>query len=48
MEHYHDARTGENYWVSPGSDYRQTGPQGPGYYVSVGGEQRKLEAGRSD
>jgi len=48
MEHYHDPRTGENYWVSPATDYRENGPQGPGYYVGVGGEQRKLQSGRSD
>jgi hypothetical protein len=48
MEHYHDARTGENYWVSPSRDWRENGPQGPGYYASAGGELRKLEPGRSD
>ncbi|MCZ7566171.1 MAG: hypothetical protein M5U08_22250 [Burkholderiales bacterium] len=48
MEHYHDGRTGENYWVSPSQDWRESGPQGPGYYVSAGGELRKLEPGRSN
>jgi len=49
MEHYHDPRTGENYWVSPSTDYRQNGPQGGGYYVDRPGEPpRKLEPGRSD
>ena len=48
MEHYHDQRTGENFWVSPSTDYRENGPQGPGYYVGRGGDLRKLEPGRSD
>lgn len=48
MEHYHDASTGENYWVSPSRDWRENGPQGAGYYVGAGGDLRKLEPGRSD
>lgn len=48
MEHYHDPQTGENYWVSPSTDYQAAGPRGPGYYVGAGNELRKLEPGRSD
>ena len=48
MEHYHDARTGQNYWVSPSRDWRDNGPQGPGYYAQLGNESRRLEPGRSD
>jgi hypothetical protein len=47
-EHYHDPKTGENYWVQPGRDWYQTGPEGPGYYVRVGGDLRKLAPGRSN
>jgi len=45
MEHYHDRTTGENYWVSPSSDWNETGPQGPGYYTKIGNDVRKLEPG---
>jgi hypothetical protein len=48
MEHYHDSRTGQNYWVSSSRDWNESGPQGPGYYARIGGELRKLEPGRSD
>jgi len=48
MENVHDKRTGENYWVSPSTDYRTNGPEGPGYYKQVGNETRKLAPGRSD
>ena len=46
MENYHDSSTGQNYWVSPSTDWNETGPRGAGYYVNIGGEPRKLEAGR--
>jgi hypothetical protein len=48
MEYVHDKTTGENYWVSPSTDYRQNGPEGPGYYKQVGNDLRKLLPGRSD
>jgi hypothetical protein len=48
MEYVHDKTTGENYWVSPSTDYQQNGPQGPGYYKQVGNDIRKLSPGRSD
>lgn len=48
MEHYEDPRTGENFWVSPSTDWHENGPRGPGYYAKRGGELHKLEPGRSD
>lgn len=48
MEYVHDRKTGENYWVRPSTDYRQSGPEGPGYYKQVGNDIRKLSPGRSD
>jgi hypothetical protein len=48
MEDVHDPRTGENYWVSPSSDYHEVGPEGPGYYKQVGNFLTKLEPGRMD
>lgn len=45
-EHYHNPRTGENFWVSPSSDWRDTGPQGPGYYIRRGNDTIRLEPGR--
>ena len=47
MENYHDAKTGQNYWVSPSSDWNETGSQGPGYYTRSGNDIRKLEPGLS-
>lgn len=46
MEHFHDPRTGENVWVSPSSDWRDRGPQGPGYYIRRGQDWVKLAPGR--
>ncbi|MBN1822307.1 MAG: hypothetical protein JW833_16420, partial [Prolixibacteraceae bacterium] len=48
MEYVHDPDTGENYWVSPGTDYNETGRDGPGYYKQVGNDIKKLLPGRSD
>jgi hypothetical protein len=47
MEYAHDPVTGENYWVSPGADWQDSGPQGPGYYKRSGNDLRKLAPGRS-
>jgi hypothetical protein len=47
MEHYHDARTGQNYWVSPSRDWSETGPQGAGYYIRNGNDTIKLDSGYS-
>lgn len=46
MEYAHDGLTGENYWVSPSTDWNDTGPDGPGYYKRSGNEWRKLVPGR--
>lgn len=46
-EYYHDPRTGQNYWVSPGRDWSDTGPQGPGYYIRSGNDTIKLDPGFS-
>ncbi|MBN2774994.1 MAG: hypothetical protein JXR31_12130, partial [Prolixibacteraceae bacterium] len=48
MEYVHDPDTGENYWVSPSTDYNETGRDGPGYYKQVGNDIKKLLPGRSD
>ena len=47
MEYAHDPATGENYWVNPGADWQNVGPEGPGYYKRSGNELRKLAPGRS-
>lgn len=47
MEYAHDPVTGENYWVSPGADWQNVGPEGPGYYRRSGNELRRLAPGRS-
>lgn len=44
-EYFHNPQTGENFWVSPSSDYQQTGPQGPGYYAQHGNDVIKLQSG---
>lgn len=48
MEYVHDPQTGQNYWVSPSRDYRENGPQGPGYYKQDGNFVKKLQPGRAD
>jgi hypothetical protein len=45
---YVHSASGANYLVDVTSDYRATGPEGPGYYRQVGNSLEKLEAGRSD
>ncbi len=45
MEYAHSASTGQNYWVSPSTDFTQNGSNGPGYYGPAG---EKLLPGRSD
>jgi hypothetical protein len=44
-EYYHNPKTGENVWVSPSTDYHQTGPEGPGYYGVDGNNTIKLDPG---
>jgi hypothetical protein len=48
MEYAHDPATGENYWMNHGTDWRENGPEGPGYYKQSGNELRKLVPGRSN
>jgi hypothetical protein len=43
----HDAE-GINYLVKPKSDFWQNGQDGPGYYHQIGGENEKLEPGRTN
>jgi hypothetical protein len=45
MEYYHNPQSGENYWVNPSQDYSKTGPDGPGYYATYGGDLIKLSPG---
>ncbi len=48
-EYAHSPTTGENVLVSPGTDWNEIGPQGPGYYRPKGGtDYEKLQPGRSD
>jgi hypothetical protein len=47
-EYVHDPGTGENYLVSPSTNWSETGPQGAGYYTTNGNDYTKLEPGRSD
>jgi hypothetical protein len=44
-ENYHNPQTGENYWVSPTSDWDQNGPEGAGYYARSGNDVVKLKPG---
>ncbi len=39
---------GINYLVKPKTDFWQSGAQGPGYYHQIGGENEKLEPGRTN
>lgn len=41
----HDPNTGRNYNVDVTSDWRENGPQGPGYYKQNGNDVTKLEPG---
>jgi hypothetical protein len=42
----HDPQTCQNYDVTPVTQWRETGPQGPGVYVTAGGGwEHKLEDG---
>jgi len=47
-EYAHDPATGENFLMDYASDYRENGPQGPGFYHQVGSDLRKLEPGRTE
>jgi hypothetical protein len=43
---YAHSASGTNYLVDVASDYRETGPDGPGYYRQAGNALEKLEPGR--
>lgn len=48
-EEVHDPETGQNYVVSPSTNWSDTGPQGPGYYAPKGGtDYVHLQPGRID
>lgn len=47
-EYVHDSKTGENYLVSPNTNWSTDGPQGSGYYKQTGNEFIKLDPGRAD
>jgi hypothetical protein len=44
-EYAHDPETGETFFMKHASDWRETGPDGPGYYRQVGNGYRKLVPG---
>jgi len=45
---YVHSESGTNYLVDPANDYRETGPEGPGYYRQAGNTLEKLLPGRAD
>jgi hypothetical protein len=45
---YVHSESGQNFIVDPATDYHQTGPDGPGYYVMVGNSLQKAEPGWSE
>lgn len=49
MQYAHDSR-GSNYFLDPAAQWWDTGPQGPGYYITTSGGNftEKLELGRDD
>lgn len=47
-EYVHDSSTGENYLVSPSSNWSSDGPDGAGYYKQNGTDYTKLQPGRAD
>ncbi len=44
-EYAHNPETGEIYWMNHARDWRENGPQGPGYYIQSGNELKKLAEG---
>jgi hypothetical protein len=47
-EYVHDSATGENYLVSPSTNWSSDGPSGAGYYKTNGNDYTLLQPGRSD
>ena len=48
LEYTHDSGSRDNYWVNPTTDYNDKGLQGPGYYLKIGNDLKKLTPGRND
>ncbi|MBZ5636769.1 MAG: PDZ domain-containing protein [Acidobacteriia bacterium] len=44
-EYAHNPETGDMYWMNRASDWHETGPDGPGYYIRSGNELKKLDPG---
>ncbi len=44
-EYAHNPETGQLYWMSHSTDWKENGPQGPGYYIQSGNELKKLAQG---
>ncbi|HEY5347266.1 MAG TPA: hypothetical protein VIJ72_03665, partial [Rhizomicrobium sp.] len=47
LGYVHNAR-GDVFLINPRRDLWATGPEGPGYYRQMGGENEKLEPGRTN
>ncbi len=47
-QYAHSPTTGQNYLFDAATQWRENGPQGPGYYAAKGNSYEKLELGRSD
>jgi hypothetical protein len=47
-QYAHSPSTGQNFLFDPATDWRENGPEGPGYYRSAGNSFEKLELGRDD
>ncbi len=44
-EYAHNPETGQIYWMSHSTDWKENGPRGPGYHIQSGNELKKLEQG---
>jgi hypothetical protein len=47
-QYAHSPSTGQNFLFDPSTDWKENGPDGPGYYRGVGNSTEKLELGRDD
>lgn len=47
-QYAHSPSTGQNFLFDPATNWKENGPQGPGYYRPVGNSYEKLELGRDD
>jgi hypothetical protein len=48
LDFAHNPTTGENYWVNVVTDKNAQGAQGPGYYLKLGNDMKKLLPGRKE